>query len=58
MLALSIAIDEMVKKARPDDWRDNGGPKEQVVKAALYKVLGDEAAVERIFPIIKAQAEY
>lgn len=58
MLALSIAIDEMVKKARPDDWRDNGGPKEQVVKAALYKVLGDEAAVEQIFPIIKAQAEY
>jgi type I restriction enzyme R subunit len=58
MFALAIAIDETVKKARPDDWRDNGGPKEQVVKAALYKVLGDEDAVEQIFPIIKAQAEY
>jgi hypothetical protein len=47
-----------VKTARPDEWRDNGGPKEQVVKAALHEVLGDIESVEHIFPIIKAQREY
>ena len=32
--------------------------REQVIKAALYEVLLDEAEVERIFLIIKAQGEY
>jgi type I restriction enzyme R subunit len=58
LLGLAKAIDEAVKTARPDDWRDNGGPKEQVVKAALHEVLGDIESVEHIFPIIKAQREY
>ena len=31
---------------------------EQVIKAALYGVLGNESEVERIFPIIKNQKEY
>ncbi len=57
-LDLARAIDEAVRAARPDDWRDNGGPKEQVVKAALYDVLQNKHDVERIFPIIKAQGEY
>ena len=58
VLALAEALDEAVRTARPDDWRDNGGPKEQVVKAALHDVLGSEGEVERIFPIIKAQKDY
>ena len=58
VLDLAEAIDAKVRTARPDDWRDNGGPKEQVVKAALYEVLGNQAAVEHIFPIVKAQGEY
>ena len=58
LLGLAKAIHAAVKTARPDDWRDNGGPKEQVVKAALHEVLGDVESVEHIFPIIKAQREY
>ena len=30
----------------------------QVIKKALYEVLGDEAEVERIFLVIKSQREY
>ena len=58
VLKLAQEIDKTVRRVRPDDWRDNGGPREQVVKAALYDVLQDEAEVERIFLIIKAQKEY
>jgi type I restriction enzyme R subunit len=58
VLEVALAIDETVKRTRPDDWRDDGGPKEQVVKAALYDVLQNKDDVERIFPIIKAQDEY
>ena len=48
-LELVLKIDEAVKRARPDGWRGNQA-KEQVVKAALYQILHDEAEVERIFP--------
>jgi type I restriction enzyme R subunit len=54
---LALSIDESVKKARPDGWR-GVLPREQVVKKALYDVLKDEAEVERIFLIIRAQKEY
>jgi type I restriction enzyme, R subunit len=57
-LNLALKIDQTVKEVRPDDWRDNDGPREQVIKAALYDVLQDQAEVERIFLIIKAQSEY
>ena len=50
-------IDAKVKQARPDEWRGVQA-REQVIKAALYGVLQDEAEVERIFLIIKAQSEY
>jgi type I restriction enzyme R subunit len=56
--ALALAIDTAVREARPDDWRDNGGPRENIVKAALLRVLIDTDEVERIFPVIKAQSEY
>jgi len=56
---LAIRIDNAVKSVRPDSWRDNGGPKEKTIKAALLPLLGNDVAeVERIFLIIKAQAEY
>jgi type I restriction enzyme R subunit len=57
-LQMALKIDETIKQVRPDDWRDNGGPKENVIKAALFGVLKDVAEVERIFLIIKAQTEY
>jgi type I restriction enzyme R subunit len=55
--ALALSIDESVKQARPDGWR-GVLTREQVVKKALYDVLKDEAEVERIFLIIRAQKEY
>jgi len=54
---VALRIDEAVKKVRPDGWRGVQA-REQVIKAALYSVLKDVAEVERIFLIIKAQAEY
>ena len=46
-----------MKQVRPDEWRGVQA-REQVIKAALYGILQDEAEVERIFLIIKAQSEY
>jgi type I restriction enzyme, R subunit len=57
VLDLALEIDARVKRVRPDGWR-GVQPREQVIKAALYDVLKDQAEVERIFPIIKAQGEY
>ncbi len=58
-LNLTLAIDDTVKQVRPDGWRDdNGGPKEKVIKAALHGLLQNEAEVERLFVIVKAQKEY
>ena len=56
-LELALKIDETVKRVRPDGWRGVQA-REQVIKAALYEILQDEAEVERIFLIIKAQGEY
>ncbi|MBX7168124.1 MAG: HsdR family type I site-specific deoxyribonuclease [Pirellulales bacterium] len=56
-LALALRVDAAVRSKLPDSWRDVH-PKEQKVKQALYEVLEDEAEVERIFLIIKAQTEY
>ena len=54
---LALQIDDAVKNVRPDGWRGVQA-REQVIKAALYGVLRDVTEVERIFLIIKAQAEY
>jgi len=56
-LELAIKLDAEVKRVRPDGWR-GVQPREQVIKAALHQVLRDDAEVERIFLIIKAQSEY
>jgi type I restriction enzyme, R subunit len=55
---LALKIDAVVRQVKPDQWRDNGGPKEKLVKRALFEVLEDEAEVERVFLIVKAQREY
>lgn len=54
---LALRLDSAIKQQRPDGWRGNLA-KEQKVKETLYKVLGNEDEVERIFAIVKAQAEY
>lgn len=54
---LALRIDEKIRQIRPDGWRGIQ-PREQVVKAALYEILDDIAEVERIFNIIREQAEY
>lgn len=56
-LRVTMAIDEAVKRVRPDGWRGVQA-KENVVKRALYDVLKNEGEVERIFLIVKQQAEY
>lgn len=57
VLTLALKIDQAVKVARPDGWRGVQA-KEQTIKSALYGVLNNEAEVERIFLVIKAQGEY
>ncbi len=56
-LELAVKIDAAVKRVRPDGWRGVQA-REQVIKAALYEILQEEADVERLFLIIKAQGEY
>lgn len=54
---LALKVDGAVRANRPDGWRGVLA-REQVIKRALYEVLGDIGEVERIFPIIIAQSEY
>ena len=56
-LDLALKIHEAIKQVRPDDWR-GVQPREQIIKAALYGILQDRDAVERIFLIIEQQKEY
>jgi type I restriction enzyme R subunit len=54
---LAIQVDEGIKCVKKADWRGNP-QKENEIKAEIYKVLKDVNEVERIFPIVKQQAEY
>ena len=54
---LALAIHEKIIKVKPDAWRGYE-PKENAIKRALYEILPDIAEVERLFNIIKQQAEY
>jgi type I restriction enzyme R subunit len=56
-LDLAVRIDAAVKHVRADGWRGVQA-RENMIKAALYGVLQNEAEVERIFLIIKQQKEY
>jgi type I restriction enzyme, R subunit len=53
----ALMLDAAVRRDRPDGWRGVHA-REQVIKAALYEILRDQDEVERMFPIVKAQAEY
>ncbi len=57
VLDLALKLDAAVRRVRPDGWRGVQA-REQVIKAAMYDILSDEAEVERIFLIIKAQGDY
>ena len=52
-----MAIDEAVRGVRPDGWRGVSA-KENVIKKALFELLQDEEAVERLFLVIERQREY
>ena len=54
---LALRIDRTVKVVRPDEWRGYQA-KENVIKAEIYKIVGDQEEVERIFKIIYHQREY
>ncbi len=54
---LALKVDAAVKEVRSDDWRGVQA-REQMIKSTLYGILQDEAEVERIFLVIKAQREY
>jgi type I restriction enzyme, R subunit len=56
-LNLAMEIDAAIRRVRPDGWRGVQA-REQVIKRALFELLRDTADVERIFLIVKAQAEY
>ena len=57
-LALALAIDEAVRRVRPDDWRGNQA-RENEIKRALWALLGQDLdEVERMFLVIKAQRDY
>jgi type I restriction enzyme R subunit len=52
-----LRVDAAVKLSGPDGWRGVQA-REQVIKAAIFEVVGMAEEVERLFPIVKAQAEY
>jgi type I restriction enzyme, R subunit len=54
---LALQVHDSILQNKPDSWRGNE-PKERIVKDAMYRILGDENEVERIFEIVKKQAEY
>lgn len=55
--ALALRIDSAVLKVKKDNWKGNP-PKELEIKAELFRILDDEAEVERVFAIIKQQNDY
>ena len=56
-LELTLEIDKAIINVRGDNWRGNHA-KEQIIKDALYQVLKDVPALERIYQIIVQQQEY
>ncbi|KVV62918.1 restriction endonuclease subunit R [Burkholderia cepacia] len=55
-LALAIELDAAVKRVRPDGWR-GVLPRENVIKHALWEILGDDEEVERVYRIIDANKQ-
>lgn len=66
VLRLALLLDQKVKAARPDSWREST-PKQMMIKkaigevlkeAALFKGSEEKEEVERIFRVIQGQGEY
>jgi type I restriction enzyme, R subunit len=55
--ALALQVDAAIKKVKQAAFRGNIA-KENVIKAEIYKILNSVDEVNRIFEIIKQQAEY
>jgi type I restriction enzyme R subunit len=57
-ITLSMAIDETVRRVRPDEWRGVNA-RELLIKQALLPLLNnDHDEVERLFAVIRQQGEY
>jgi len=55
--SLAIQIDTAVVVSKSDGWRGNQA-KENIIKEAIWKIVGDADEVERIFSIVKQQRDY
>jgi len=55
--ALSLAIDQDIQRVKKDDWRGNRF-KEREVRNAIRPHVPDEATLDLIFDLVKAQHEY
>ena len=53
----ALAVDDAVRNVKKADWRDNRF-KEREVRLAITKVLQDDALVDKVFEIVKAQHAY
>jgi type I restriction enzyme R subunit len=54
---LAVAVDAAIRQHKPDDFR--GYPiKERVVRRAIAQVLKNDARLDEIFELVKAQSEY
>lgn len=54
---LALQVHAKVKTIRPHGWRGVQA-KERVIQAALFEILGNDAHVDKVFSIIKANQEY
>jgi len=57
-LSLALAIDETVRRVRPDDWRGHQARENEIKRALLPLLHGNAQEVERVFLIIKQRGEY
>ena len=57
-LSLALAIDETVRRVRPDAWRGHQARENEIKRALLPLLHSNTQEVERVFLIIKAQKEY
>ncbi|WP_446333211.1 type I restriction endonuclease subunit R [Burkholderia pseudomallei] len=55
-LALALELDAAVKRVRPDGWR-GVQPRENVIKHALWEILGDDEEVLRVYQIIESRKQ-
>lgn len=55
--AAALAVDDAIRAVKKADWRGNKF-KEREVRNAIRDLLKDDALVDRIFEIVKAQREY